>query len=237
MNEEITVLHIDSSIIAVNKHAGLLSAADRYDPDALIASRELEMEHGRLIPVHHLDIDTTGVLIYARHEDAYRALVAAFEERSVLCRYHAIVEGRPSWTRTVCDFALTPDGDRMHRTIIDGAGKPASTEFVILGVHAKMGIVEARPLTNRAHQVRVHLAALGYPIACDPLYGDGKPLFLSRIKRRWKGDETSERPLMTRTALHLFSIEFKHPATGDMMTIEAPYPKDFRAVVTQLRKM
>ena len=237
MNEEITVLHVDSSIIAVNKPAGLLSAPDRYDPEALIASRELEMEYGRLIPVHHLDIDTTGVLIYARHEDAYRALVAAFEDRSVMRRYHAIVEGRPSWTQTVCDFALTPDGDRMHRTIIDGAGKPASTEFVVLGVYSKMGIVEARPLTNRAHQVRIHLAALDYPIACDPLYGDGKPLFLSRIKRRWKGDEASERPLMTRTALHLFSIEFAHPATGASMTIEAPYPKDFRAVVTQLRKM
>ncbi len=237
MNEEITVLHVDASILAVNKPAGLLSAADRYDPDALIVSRELEMEYGRLMPVHHLDIDTSGVLLFARHDEAYRALAASFEERTVVRRYHAIVSGRPSWTQTVCDFALTPDGDRMHRTIIDGAGKPATTEFVVLGVHAKMGIVEARPLTNRAHQVRIHLAALGYPIACDPLYGDGKPLFLSKIKRRWKGDEASERPLMTRTALHLSGIEFCHPVTGDTMTIEAPYPKDFRAVVTQLRKM
>ena len=79
-----------------------------------------------------------------------------------------------------------------------------------------MGIVEARPLTDRTHQMRIHLAALGYPVACDPLYGDGKPLFLSKIKRRWKGDETSERPLMTRTALHVFSIEFDHPVTGAM---------------------
>lgn len=237
MNEEITVLHVDANIIAVNKPAGMLSAADRYDPDASIVSRELEMEYGRLFPVHHLDIDTTGALIYARNDHAYRSLAAAFEERAASRRYHAIVEGRPSWTQTVCDFALTPDGDRMHRTIIDGAGKPASTEFIVLGVHAKMGIVEARPLTNRAHQVRIHLAALGYPIACDPLYGDGKPLFLSRIKRRWKGDESSERPLIARTALHLFSIEFEHPGTGGRMTIEAAYPKDFRAVVTQLRKM
>jgi 23S rRNA-/tRNA-specific pseudouridylate synthase len=83
----------------------------------------------------------------------------------------------------------------------------------------------------------VHLTALGYPVACDPLYGDGKPLLLSRIKRRWKGDENRERPLISRTALHAFSIEFSHPASGVAMRVEAPYPKDFRAMVTQLEKL
>lgn len=237
MNEEIPVLYEDEAIIAVSKPVGLLSAPDRYDPDAPVAARELAMEHGRLWPVHRLDKDTSGILLFARDEETHRLLSLAFEERSVEKVYHAIVQGRPSWTETSCDLALSPDGDRMHRTIIDGAGKPSLTDFRVLGCHAKMAIVDARPRTGRTHQVRVHLAALGYPIACDPLYGDGKPVFLSKIKRRWKGDEDAERPLITRTALHAYSISFAHPGSGEPMTIEAPYPKDLRALVTQLRRL
>ncbi len=237
MNDEITVLHQDEYILAVNKPSGLLSSPDRYDLDAKAVSRELEMEYGRLWSVHTLDIDTSGILVFARNEATHRALSVLFEEREVKSVYHAVIAGRPSWTETVCDLSLTPDGDRMHRTIIDGAGKPSFTEFHILGCHSKMAIVEARPRTARAHQIRIHLAALGYPIACDPLYGDGKPVLLSKIKRRWKGDDERERPLITRTALHAFSIEFIHPATRAAVLIEAPYPKDFKALVSQLRKM
>ncbi|MBN2875179.1 MAG: RluA family pseudouridine synthase [Spirochaetales bacterium] len=237
MNDELIVLYEDDHILAINKPSGLLSAPDRYDADATTASRELEMEHGRLWPVHRLDLDTSGLLLFARTEDAHRALSLAFEAREIHKTYHAVVVGRPSWTETSCNLSLSPDGDRMHRTIIDGAGKPSYTDFAVLGLHAKMAIIEARPRTGRTHQVRVHLSALGYPIACDSLYGDGKPVFLSKIKRRWKGDESKERPLIARTALHAFSIEFEHPMTHATMRMEAPYPKDFRALVTQLRKM
>lgn len=237
MNEEIMVLYEDDSLLAVNKPSGMLSAPDRYDPDARAVSRELGMERGRLWPVHRLDEDTSGVLLFARDEDTQRALSALFEEREVESAYHAVLNGRPSWTETSCDFSLTQDGDRMHRTIIDGAGKPSATDFKVLGCHSKMAIVEARPRTNRVHQVRVHLAAIGYPVACDPLYGDGKPVFLSKIKRRWKGDDAKERPLISRTAIHASSIRFVHPSTGATVLIEAPYPKDFKALVVQLRKM
>lgn len=237
MNDTISILFKDESILAVNKPSGLLSAPDRYDPEALVVSRELEMEHGRLWPVHRLDLDTSGVLLFARDEETHRVLSMGFEAREVRKVYHAVVNGRPTWANTVCDLSLSPDGDRMHRTIIDGAGKPSVTEFHVIGAHAKMAIVEARPQTGRTHQIRVHLTALGYPVACDPLYGDGKPVLLSKIKRRWKGDEKRERPLISRTALHAFSIELAHPVTGASMRIEAPYPKDFRALVTQLEKL
>lgn len=237
MSDEIEVLFKDDWLLAVNKPSGMMSAPDRYAPDAIDVSRELGMEHGRLWPLRPLDLDASGVLLFARDEASHWKLSMAFEARGVKSVSHAVVSGRPTWTQTICELSLSPDGDRMHRTIIDGAGKPSVTEFLVLGVHARMAIIEARSLTGCTHQIRVHLTALGYPVACDPLYGDGKPLFLSKIKRRWKGDEKLERPLIARTALHAFSMEFPHPATGTMMTIEAPYPKDFRAIVTQLRKM
>ncbi|HOZ72741.1 MAG TPA: pseudouridine synthase [Spirochaetales bacterium] len=237
MNEEIPIVFMDESILVISKPAGILSFPDRYEPDARVAARELEMEYGRLWPVNRLDRDASGVQLLARDEAGWRLLCARLEDREVTTIYHAVVAGRPTWSDSSCDLSLTADGDRMHRTVIDGSGKPALTDFAVLGCHAKMAIVEARPLTGRAHQVRVHLAALGYPVACDPLYGDGKPVFLSKIKRRWKGDEDRERPLISRTALHAFSIAFAHPLTGEAVRVEAPYPKDFGALVKQLRKL
>lgn len=236
-NKDIDILYQDDWLFIVNKPAGLLSAPDRYDPDAPVVSRELEMEFGHLWAVHRLDKDTSGVLVFARTEEAHRAMSVAFEGRKVHKAYHAVVNGRPSWQETTCALPLMPDGDRMHRTIVDGSAKESLTEFRIMGLHARMAIVEASPVTGRTHQVRVHLAALGHPIACDPLYGDGKPVFLSHIKRRWKGDEYKERPLISRTALHAYSIRFDHPEDGRPLAFEAPYPKDFRALVTQLSKL
>lgn len=234
---DIEILFEDEAILVANKPAGWLSAPDRYDPDLPVVARELEMEHGRLWPVHRLDKDTSGVLLFARDEAAHKALSAAFEERRIRKAYMAAVKGRPTWSETVCELALTPDGDKLHRTVVDGAGKPSVTEFKVAGVHGKMALIEARPLTGRSHQIRVHLAALGYPVACDPLYGDGRPVFLSEIKRRWKGDEAAERPLISRCALHAASIELAHPTSGAALRFEAPYPKDMRALVTQLGKL
>ena len=98
-------------------------------------------------------------------------------------------------------------------------------------------MVEARPETGRTHQVRVHLAALGHPCLCDPLYGDGDPLLLSKLKRRWKGDPYDERPLLARAALHALSAAFPHPMTGEELRIEAPLAKDMRAAIAQLEKL
>ena len=128
-------------------------------------------------------------------------------------------------------------GDPNNTTIIDGTGKSALTEVKVLGVFGGLALVEAVPVTGRTHQVRVHLAALGYPVICDPLYGDNQPLFLSKIKRRWKGDPKAERPLMLRAAIHAWSIDFPHPLDTLARHYMAPYPRDMRALVNQLEKL
>lgn len=237
MNNEIELLYKDEYLLAVNKPSGILSAPDRYDPNAIIAQHELSMEYGQLWPVHRLDKDSSGVMLFARDSETHRLLSMAFEEQRIDKTYHAIVSGRPVWTETSCDLSLSPDGDRMHRTIIDGSGKPSRTDFLVLGCHSRMAILEARPRTGRTHQIRVHLTALGYPILCDPLYGDGKAVYLSAFKKKWKGDAYTERPLISRTALHAVSLSFDHPHNGEKIVIEAPYPKDFKAMLRQLEKM
>lgn len=236
MKHDTIIIHEDEYLLVVNKPTGLLSAPDRYDPFAPVASHELEEAHGRLWPVHVLDPEASGVLVFARSEDSYRALAAAFESGQVRSVYRTVVCGRPAWKETVCELPLLTDGDRKHRTIIDGSGKPAVTEFTVLGSRGPLAIIEASLFFGRTHQVRVHLAALGFSIACDPLYGDGEPVFLSKVKRKWKGDPLTERPLMTRTALHALAIELPHPDNGMKERYEAAYPKDFRALMTQLEK-
>jgi RluA family pseudouridine synthase len=239
-----SVLFSDQSLLAVDKPSGYLSIPDRWDPDAPVLSQELSREWGRLLVVHRIDKDTSGVLVYARTAEAHQALSSAFESRRVAKAYLALVRGLPEWDETSCALRLLPDGDRLHRTIIDARrGKDSSTSFKVLARYASSGafpgaaLVEARPETGRTHQIRVHLASLGHPCLCDPLYGDGKPVLLSKLKKKWKGDPFDERPLLARSALHAQSVELPHPATGQPLKVEAPLHKDMKAAIAQLEKL
>jgi len=236
--QSIPVLYSDDSILVVDKPAGLLSVPDRWEAEAPVVSSALEGTWGKLFVVHRLDKDTSGVLAYGRNAEAHRLLSAAFEARSVKKTYRALVRGLPSWEETTCELPLKPDGDKAHRTIVDPRrGKASSTYFKVLSRYKDCALVEARPATGRTHQIRVHLAQLGYPCLCDPLYGDGAPLLLSKLKRRWKGDPLDERPLLSRSALHAATLELAHPVTGVELRLEAPLPKDMRAAINQLEKI
>jgi RluA family pseudouridine synthase len=237
MNDELPVVYMDDTILVINKPSGYLAMPDRFDPDSPVVIRELETSHGRLWPVAPPDLDSSGLLLMARTDDANRRLSLGFEAGELARTYHVVVQGRPAWTETSCALPLMVDGDRKHRTIIDGSGKSACTSFKVLGSFGRLSLLEAIPRTGRTHQIRVHLAALGYPVLCDALYGDGKPLFLSTIKRRWKGDARTERPLMQRVAVHAWSVDLSHPADGQPIRFEAQYPKDFRALISQLVKL
>lgn len=232
-----TVLLCDDSLAALNKRAGLLAAADRYDDSAPRLDVLAQDELGALLAVHRIDRDTSGVILYARTEEARRALSLQFQRREVDKVYHCLVYGHPLWEETNVDIPLLPDGDAIHRTVANPHGKPSMTHFRLLAVCGPYSWLEARPRTGRTHQIRAHLKSMGMSIVCDSLYGDSKPFRLSEIKRKWHGDEWEERPLLSRMALHALSITFTHPATGERITITAPYPKDMDAARRQLSKL
>lgn len=241
-NELFSVVYKDEYIVVLNKSSGLLVAADRWDPDAprldTLATAELCHEGERLFAVHRIDKDTSGLVIYARTEEAHRALSMAFENREVKKTYHALVYGRPLWDETEVDIPLRADGDLKHRTVKDkNNGKSAVTKFRNVGSAGPFSWVEAKPVTGRTHQIRVHLALSGITIVCDPLYGNPEALYLSKIKRKWHGDEFEERPLLDRLGLHAWKLEVEHPVSGVRMEFVAPYPKDLDATRKQLAKL
>lgn len=238
-NTDYSTIYADESFVVLNKRSGLLIAADRYNPDEPRLDLIAEKEFGKLFAVHRIDKDTSGLIIYARTPEAQKELSMQFEKRVVHKTYHALVYGHPMWDTLKVDLPLLPDGDARHRTVVDKRiGKPSVTDFRLIGNCGPFSWVEAKPLTGRTHQIRVHLAANGFSIVCDPLYGGNqKPVRLSEIKKRWNGDEEEERPLLKRLALHAYKIEFKHPSTGEMVSFTAAYPKDMDATRKQLAKI
>jgi len=138
-------------------------------------------------PVHRIDKETSGVVLFAKTEEAFRALSLQFQERTLTKIYHALVVGRPGWVEQDCDAPLLVDGDRRHRTIVHREGKPSHTYLKVLETFRDFALVEAQPKTGRTHQIRAHLSYLGHPIVGDALYRGGEGLFLSAFKRGYKG--------------------------------------------------
>ncbi|MFQ3547220.1 MAG: RluA family pseudouridine synthase [Termitinemataceae bacterium] len=253
--EPFSIIYENDELIAVDKPSGIAVIADRWDDskerldellnayfaqDAESAARTVPPRQPRtpfphrVYVVHRIDRDTSGLVVFAKTKEAHRKLSALFESRDVEKTYLAIVHGRPAWQETLCDLPLRPDGDREHRTVIDKArGKEARSYFTLLAEVGAYSLVQARIETGRTHQIRVHLASLGHPVVCDPLYGTMKPVYLSAFKRGWRGDSLEERPLVSRLGLHAYSMILP---VGERLLLTAPLPRDFKAFVNQIEK-
>jgi len=227
---EIAILYRDEQLLAVDKPAGLPAhptVAGRANALSLVSELLHEEGEGTPILLHRLDADTTGVLLFALTDAANRELSRQFAEREVEKVYLALVAGIPPDSFRVNNF-LKP-GVRGRTVAVASGGQPAETFFRTLKINnpplAKGGkggfaLVEARPKTGRTHQIRAHLAGEGFPLLGDTLYGG--PLLVER---------GGERLPIRRHLLHAFRLSFRHPATGKEMTIEAPLPADFKAVL------
>jgi 23S rRNA pseudouridine1911/1915/1917 synthase len=230
------ILLEDDAVLVINKPSGLLVLPDRYDHNLLNLYDLLKETFGSIFVVHRIDRETSGIVLFAKTAEAHAQLNTAFEQRQVEKKYHAIVAGTSH-----------TDSDSIHLPIIENEygvrkmkvdmkkGKEARTDYMVMERFDGYLLVEARPYTGRTHQIRVHLSAIGFPVLADPLYGDGRGFFLSTIKRNYQGKE-EEQPLLERTALHAFSLSLSHPITRENILVEAPLPKDMKAVLKALRK-
>ena len=231
------VLFEDSCIVAFDKPAGMLVTPDRWDKNAefLMQIIHTKMDPG-IFNVHRLDRETSGVLLCAKNDQTLRTLCRDFEQRRMSKRYLCLARGCPPWQEYTVDIGILPDRDRPGRMRASKAGKRAETRFRVLEMWLGYSFIEAVPITGRTHQIRVHLASAGYPIVADPLYGNGRGIFLSEMKKKYKFKETPERPLIGRVALHSECLSFTHPETGQQMTIQSPVPHDFNVAMKYLSR-
>jgi 23S rRNA pseudouridine1911/1915/1917 synthase len=238
------ILYEDLSIIAVNKPPGLLITPDRWDrglPTIQDMLREYlrkksEVEHPNLRVVHRLDKDTSGAIVFAKNVKAQAYLSKQFEEGEVSKTYYAIVKGTVPKEEGIINFSLSESSKHPGTMVVNNNGKKSITLYRVMERFRGFTFVEAKPLTGRTHQVRVHFNAIGHPLAIDPIYGSSQPIFLSQFKKDYKEKDEPEKPVISRLPLHASMLTLREPTEEKTLVLEAPLPKDFQRMLKCLKK-
>ena len=208
--KDYALVHVDRSLIVVNKPTRLLSVPGRGPDKQDCLITRVQTEFPDALIVHRLDYDTSGLLVLARGKTMHRALSILFQERLVTKRYVAIVAGLPVEERGQIDLPLIVDWPKRPLHKVDFAlGKPALTRYEVLARDPENNTARVAliPETGRTHQLRVHMQALGHPILGDPLYAEGAAL------------KQADRLL-----LHAQHLAFVHPITGKSLSFTSPEP-------------
>lgn len=249
---EIPVIRETEDWLVVDKPAGLAVEPERWAREAASLSGALlqlarDRSDGsgalsfRLRVVHRIDKDTSGVVLVAKNIEAERFLRQAFEKGRVTKRYSALVEGEVPLADgevQVIDLPVGPDDRKSGRMVVRADGKPSRTRISVVTRFRGYTLLSCEPLTGRTHQIRVHLAHEGFPLAVDSTYGRRDVFFLSGIKASYKQKPgRPERPLMSRLTLHARELGIPAMDGGETVWVEAPLPKDFLRVLKQLDKV
>ena len=226
----------DDDMVAINKPSGLLTIPDREGKDISL-KQILKAKYGDIYTVHRLDKGTSGVVLFAKHEAAHKHFTQQFEARETNKIYNGLVMGVMPQTSGVINEPISEHPSKKGVMTVYKKGKESITEYEVLQSFRLFSWMQFRILTGRTHQIRVHMKYLGHPIVCDDLYGDGKPVFISQLKTNYKLSQSldEERPLLNRLALHAASLNITG-LNGKAYELEAPLPKDLRAILQQLTK-
>ena len=256
---EIPVLFEDEHLLALDKSAGLPVSPET---EARVESGVAEVDRPSLMKLlhagiaagkpwaqerkltylnneHRLDGGTSGVLLLTKNKAAHVVLADLFGCDKPQRKYVALVHGNPGEESFEVNARIAPHLVRPGMMRVDkDNGQAAKTKITLLENFTRAGyaLVTCEPVTDRPHQVRVHLSHVDLAIVADELYG-GKKLWLSRLKKDFRlkpGHE--ERPLISRAALHLEELSLPHPVTGETVTIKSEWPKDLKVAVKYLRQ-
>ncbi len=232
----LAILHEDEDLIVVDKPAGLVVHPAPGHPGGTLVNAllhhcgDLAGVGGVLRPgiVHRLDQGTSGALVAAKTDAAHRGLAAQFENHSIERVYLALVRGVPGADSGRIERPIGRHSrDRKRMSVRSRSPRPACTNWRVLRRFPASGHawLELRPETGRTHQIRVHLASIGLPIAGDPLYGR------ARRSSRTPGGSPPGRP-----ALHAALLGFTHPRTGGRLRCEAPLPSDVAGLLAVIER-
>ena len=236
----ISVIYEDAEMIVVNKQADMIVHPARGNTHGTLVNglvyyaNQLSTGSGEFRPgiVHRLDKNTTGVLVVAKTDTAHWKLARQFAQRKTSKTYIAVVHGT---LELRADRINQPMG--MHPRVrtkyaIRPDGKEAITFYEVLEEFRGFSLVKLSPRTGRTHQLRVHMAYLQHPVVADDMYG-GKVVYDWQLQDR---DAEASEPVMSRTALHAWKLQIRHPISAEMMEFVAPLPADMQQLIDKLRQ-
>ncbi len=226
-NIPLDIVHEDAWLLVLNKPAGMvvhpaLGHSSGTLVNAVLAYCPQTVNVGgveRAGIVHRLDKDTSGLIIVAKDEPTRIALQRQFKRRQVAKTYLALVEGRVSPREGIIEAPIGRNKRQRKQMAVVRSGRPARTMYRAIEYFDHYTLLEVRPHTGRTHQVRVHLAWLGYPVVGDTVYG---------YRRR-------SSLLGSRHFLHAAGLRFIHPASGEEVQFKAPLPPELMHLLTRLR--
>ena len=222
----VEVVYEDKDIIVVNKPKGMVVHPANGNPDGTLVNAILAMCKdslsgigGEIRPgiVHRLDKDTSGLLIIAKNDEAHVKMSKQIQDRLVTKKYIALVKGVVKDDEATIDMPIARSKVDRKKMAVDKDGKQAVTHFKVIKRYKRYTLLEIKIDTGRTHQIRVHMAKIGYPVVGDMVYSNGKNEF--EVEGQM---------------LHAKSLEFSHPITGKKMHLEAPLPEYFTKVLEEL---
>ncbi len=228
---ELEILYEDEDVVLVNKPKGMVVHPGAGHLTGTLVNGlmyhcrgQLSGINGILRPgiVHRIDMDTTGILVVCKNDQAHKSIAAQLKEHSITRRYWAIVHGRIDEEEITVDAPIgRHPTERKKMSIHARNGKPAITHITVIKQFKGYAYVECRLETGRTHQIRVHMASIGHPLLGDRVYGPDKCPF----------------PQLRGQTLHAGILGFVHPRTGQYMEFNAPLPEYFRHLLDKLEKI
>jgi 23S rRNA pseudouridine1911/1915/1917 synthase len=233
------IIYEDEAIIVVNKQPGRIIHPGRGNPSGTILNglvhyakfeageeNEPAFEPG---VIHRLDKETSGTIIFSKNSRINDAVSEQFRRRTVGKEYIALVHGEPSPPQGLIDKPIGPDSRFIEKYAVTDAGRSARTRYRLRESFKTHSLIEIQLETGRTHQIRVHLADMGHPLAADEMYG-GTPLYRGGFQPGVEPDY-----IINRVALHSWRLEIDHPLTGKRMLFESPLPADMLEALEYLR--
>lgn len=216
MNIKNITIYEDENLIVLNKPSGLLSVPDRFCKNKQNLYDILKDIYKNIYIIHRLDKDTSGVILFAKNSDIHRDLSMLWEKGGVQKTYYALVHARPSLKQGIIKKPIAPLKKKKGVMTVDYKnGKKSLTNYKVVKTLKDYSLLEINPQTGRTHQIRVHLASIGNPIAGDVLYN--RPEVIG--KEAFKDD-------FPRLCLHAYKIKFFYKVAFRQFEITAPIPEE-----------